>query len=116
RPRDDHGGARLVAARQSRAGGEGSLALRVAHFIQRYPPALGGSEAYFARLSRWCAAAGDDVTVFTTNALALEAFWSRDGRCVPAGNTVEDGIEIRRYGMWRFPGRRYLLKPLSLLP
>ena len=22
--------------------------MRVAHFIQRYPPALGGSEAYFA--------------------------------------------------------------------
>ena len=24
--------------------------MRVAHFVQRYPPALGGSEAYFARL------------------------------------------------------------------
>ena len=90
--------------------------MRVAHFIQRYPPALGGSEAYFARLSRWCAAAGDDVTVFTTNALALEAFWSRRGRCVSAGNSLEDGVEVRRYGLWRFPGRRYLLKPLSLLP
>src|SRR5438132_1398950 len=33
--------------------------MRAAHFVQRYPPALGGSEAYFARLSRHLAAAGD---------------------------------------------------------
>ena len=26
-------------------------AMRIAHFVPRYPPALGGSEAYFARLS-----------------------------------------------------------------
>ncbi len=32
--------------------------LRIAHFVQRYPPALGGSEAYFARLSRYLAARG----------------------------------------------------------
>jgi hypothetical protein len=50
--------------------------MRLAHFIQRYPPALGGSEAYFARLSRYCAAHGDDVTVFTSDADALESLWS----------------------------------------
>jgi glycosyltransferase involved in cell wall biosynthesis len=90
--------------------------MRVAHFIQRYPPALGGSEAYFQRLSRFLAADGDAVTVFTTNAIDLEAFWSRRGRCLPAGRSVEDSIEVRRYPLWRFPGRRYLLKPLSLVP
>src|SRR5438067_4367276 len=90
--------------------------MRVAHFVQRYPPALGGSEAYFARLSRYLVAAGDQVTVFTTTAADLEAFWSRRGRCVPAGITVEDGVEVRRYAPWRWPGRRYLLKALSLIP
>ena len=40
--------------------------MRIAHFVHRYPPALGGSEAYFARLSRFLAAQGDQVTVFTT--------------------------------------------------
>ena len=49
--------------------------LRVAHFVQRYPPALGGSEAYFAPPGNYLVAAGDAVTVFTTNALDLEAFW-----------------------------------------
>ncbi len=80
--------------------------MRVAHFIHRYPPALGGSEAYFARLSRWLAASGDEVTVFTSNAVDLEALWSPAGRCLPAGVTREDGVEVRRYDGWRPPGRR----------
>ena len=90
--------------------------MRVAHFVQRYPPALGGSEAYFARLSRSLAAAGDEVTVFTTNALDLEAFWSRRGRCLPADVTHEEGVEVRRYPLWHLPGQRWLLKALSYLP
>ena len=90
--------------------------LRVAHFIQRYPPALGGSEAYFARLSRYHAVHGDRVTVFTTNALDLEAFWRLSARTLPAGVTHEQGVEVRRYSLLRWPGRRWLLKPLSLLP
>lgn len=90
--------------------------MRVAHFIQRYPPALGGSEAWFARLSRFLATAGDQVRVFTTNALDLEAFWSPAGRCLPAGIVQDQGVEVKRYPLWRCPGRRYLLKPLSLVP
>src|SRR5438874_1637257 len=90
--------------------------MRLAHFIQRFPPALGGSESYFARLSRYLAGAGDEVTVFTTNAIDLEAFWSRRGQCVPAGVGNEDGIEVRRYPLWRWPGRRYLLKAASFFP
>src|SRR6266478_4355594 len=90
--------------------------MRVAHFIQRYPPALGGSEAYFARLSRFLADRGDEVTVFTSNAIDLEAFWSRRGRTLDAGIVAEDGVEVRRYPLWRWPGRRYFLKLLSLFP
>jgi L-malate glycosyltransferase len=90
--------------------------MRVAHLVQRYPPALGGSEAYFARLSRYLAAAGDEVTVFTTTALDLEAFWSRRGRCLPSGTTHEDGVEVRRYPLWRLPAQRWLLKPFRYFP
>ena len=50
--------------------------MHVAHFIQRYPPALGGSEAYFARLGDYLDANGDDVTVWTTTAVNLSEFWS----------------------------------------
>ena len=59
--------------------------MRLAHFIHRYPPALGGAEAYFGRLSRYCAAQGDAVTVFTSNALSLDAFWSSRGSSLLAG-------------------------------
>jgi glycosyltransferase involved in cell wall biosynthesis len=90
--------------------------MRVAHFVQRYPPALGGSEAYFARLGRFLAGCGDRVTVFTTNALALEAFWARAGDRLLPGTTWEDGVEVHRYSLWSWPGRRYLLKTLSRLP
>jgi glycosyltransferase involved in cell wall biosynthesis len=90
--------------------------LRVAHFVQRYPPALGGSEAYFARLSESLAAQGHQVSIFTSAALDLEGFWSRHGRCLPAGSSQQNGVEVQRYGLWRWPGRRYLLKALSLVP
>jgi glycosyltransferase involved in cell wall biosynthesis len=56
------------------------------------------------------------VTVWTTNALDLESFWSPRGRLLPAGDTHSDGIRIRRFPLWRMHGRRWLLKPLSLIP
>jgi glycosyltransferase involved in cell wall biosynthesis len=90
--------------------------MRVAHFVQRYPPALGGSEDYFARLSRHLAAAGDDVTVFTTTAVDLPAFWSTSGRCLRPGRRVEDGVEIRRFSLWHLPYQTRILKALSFVP
>jgi glycosyltransferase involved in cell wall biosynthesis len=90
--------------------------MRIAHFIQRYPPAMGGSEAYFARLSRHLVARGHQVTVFTTNAYDLEAFWSTRGRCLRAGIVMEDGVEVRRYTLLRCLEHRRVLKLLSFLP
>ncbi len=90
--------------------------MRIAHFIQRYPPALGGSEAYFARLSRFLAEQGDEVHVFTSNAVDLEAFWSRRGRCLPMGVSADGAVEVNRFPLWRWPARRYCLGLLSLFP
>jgi glycosyltransferase involved in cell wall biosynthesis len=108
----------IWAASVWRIPGRGTVAVgrRIAHFVQRYPPALGGSEAYFARLSRHLSAAGDHVTVFTTDALDLEAFWYRRGRRLPATTEMIDGVEVRRYPLWTWPLRRYVLKPISMLP
>ena len=88
----------------------------VAHFIQRYPPALGGSEAYFARLGRYLTDRGAHVSVWTTTALALEAFGKPGAKQLPAGVSAEAGLLVRRYAPWHWPGRRYLLKALSFLP
>ncbi len=90
--------------------------MRVAHFVQRYPPALGGSEAYLARLSRYLAARGHEVTVFTTTALDLDAFWATRGKCLPPGTSFQDGVTVRRYALWRLPWHTRCLKALSLVP
>jgi glycosyltransferase involved in cell wall biosynthesis len=90
--------------------------MRIAHFVQRYPPALGGSEAYFARLSRHLAERGHQISVFTTNAFDLEAFWTTRGRCLRPGVSIEDRVEVRRYRLQRCPEHRRVLKLLSFLP
>jgi len=83
--------------------------MHVAHFIQRYPPALGGSESYFARLGEYLNEHGDDVTVWTTTAVELSEFWSgRSSRTAVRGR-------LRKYRPLTFPARRYLLKALSLI-
>lgn len=90
--------------------------MKIATFVQRYPPALGGAESYFRRLSQYHAAAGDHVDVWTTDALDLTAFWSPAGRRLPTGIEADGPVQVRRFGLWRMRGRRWLLKPLSLLP
>ena len=90
--------------------------MHVANFIQRYPPALGGSEAYFARLSGWLRDRGHQVSVWTSTAFDLSAFWSHEGKKARAGVNVEDGITVRRYDPSVWFARWHTLKALSLLP
>src|SRR5262249_51462942 len=107
RPRPPGGYHRRTSREQGGSFPPRGSRMRVAQFGQRYPPALGGSEAYFARLSQSLAGNGDAVEVWTSNALDLEAFWSPRGRCLPAGVTVEEGVMVRRYPLWRMHGRRW---------
>ena len=54
--------------------------------------------------------------MFTTNAVASEAFWSADAEVLPAGRDADGEVSVRRYPLLHFPGRRYLLKAMSLIP
>lgn len=91
--------------------------MRVAQFVHRYPPALGGAEAWAERLSRYLVAERHDLTVWTTTAVDLSAFTQRGHRELAPGTDSADGVTVRRYRpSLRFPGRRLLLKGLSLLP
>jgi glycosyltransferase involved in cell wall biosynthesis len=84
--------------------------------VQRYPPALGGSEAYFALLSEFLVNCGFSATVFTTAACDLDAFSSYRGRRFRPGVTVQEGVSVRRYPLTLFPGQRHALRLLSMLP
>ena len=107
------------------------MPLHVAHFVPRYPPALGGAESYARRLSEYLTAAGDSVTVWTTTAVTLEEMWtdtlrreraSGTGgplarsrrRGTPAGD--RSVVSVTRYFPLTFPLRRYVLKAISLFP
>jgi glycosyltransferase involved in cell wall biosynthesis len=91
--------------------------MHVAQFVHRYPPALGGAEAYTQRLCDYLAARGDGVTVWTTTAVELEEMWSaRNNMALPSPGTAVPGLSVRRYPPHSVPGRRYVLKALSLLP
>lgn len=87
--------------------------LHVALFVHRYPPAVGGAEAYAARLNDYLSRRGDHVTVWTTTAVALEDLWQGTGR---ACDPVPPDAPVRRYPTCWFPLRRYVLKALSLVP
>ncbi|HJZ55115.1 MAG TPA: glycosyltransferase family 4 protein, partial [Gemmataceae bacterium] len=89
--------------------------MHVAQFVQRYPPALGGSEAYAERLSRFLAEHGDTVTVWTSTAIDLAEMWRR-GRDQHSPGSATPACAVRRYRPLRFPARRSVLKVLSLLP
>lgn len=90
--------------------------MRIAHFIHRYPPAHGGAEAYMARLSEALVEAGHSVTVFTTTALELTAFWNRRSRQLPAGISWHNGVKIQRFPLHHLPAHRWILRSLSLIP
>lgn len=91
--------------------------MRIIHVTHRYPPAVGGAEAVFARLSRHLAGRGHQVSVHTTTALDLHAFWDSSGKQLPPGTSVEDAVTIHRHRLFHVPlVHRYLLKALSLIP
>jgi glycosyltransferase involved in cell wall biosynthesis len=91
--------------------------MHVAQFVHRYPPALGGAEAWAERLGRYLVSQGDRVTVWTTTALDLPAFTRRGYRELPPGDVEQDGVTVRRFApSLRWPGRRWLMKAASLVP
>ena len=82
---------------------------RFLHIVQRYAPYEGGSENYVRELSERCAAAGDTVTVATTDAWDLEYFWNPRVRRVAAPpEEIVNGVRVLR-----FPVRHYPVSPLG---
>ena len=74
--------------------------MRILHLIQRYPPAIGGSENWAAALAARQARAGHAVEVMTFDLLGEDEFWHprlRNNRVpLPPDETI-DGVRVRRY-------------------
>jgi glycosyltransferase involved in cell wall biosynthesis len=75
--------------------------VRVLHLIQRYPPAVGGSETWCREVSQYLSALGDDVKVLTLDILEEEEYWQHpayDRWRVQLGRVDWDGgVLVRRY-------------------
>ena len=49
--------------------------MKVLHLIQRYSPAVGGSETWCREVSRYLNSLGDKVKVLTLDILEEEEYW-----------------------------------------
>ncbi|MFO7634605.1 MAG: glycosyltransferase, partial [Caldilinea sp.] len=77
--------------------------MRILHIAPRYWPALGGAESHIAELSQRLAAEGHTVTVVTTTAQSLDAFWSRLGQTASSATVEHEGVRILRFPVRHFP-------------
>lgn len=72
--------------------------MNILHVVQGYYPAIGGSEFLIKNLSeKLVALFGDDVTVFTTNALNCEGFVLPSAELLPPGEEVINSVKVRRF-------------------
>ncbi len=78
--------------------------MHVLHVIQRFYPYAGGSEGYFQELSEQFVQDGHRVTVLTTDAWDLDHFWAPGRKTVAEPETVHNGVQIKRFPVWRVPG------------
>lgn len=92
----------------------------------RYLPAVGGAEVYLATIAEYLVQKGHQVTVATTTALDIHAFWDRRGRLLDHHQEEINGVQVRRFPLHPLPGtpltyhalRRglWLLSRLKLFP
>lgn len=75
--------------------------MRIVNIIQRYPPAIGGSETWCQEVCRYLAKRGHKVKVLTLDVHKEEEYWRdpRDEeRTLSLGRfTLDEGVVVRRY-------------------
>ncbi len=76
--------------------------MKILHVTQGYAPARGGTEMLMQRVSEELVRQfGDDVTVFTTNCLNCEGFYSPRSPRLPVGCEQINGVRVRRFDVRR---------------
>ncbi len=91
--------------------------MRIAWFIHRYHPCLGGSETFGRSMVSRFVAAGHAVDVFTSDAHDLWYFTDRRRRRVTEPRTeIIDGATVHRFPVRHLPMQRYVARALSYVP
>jgi glycogen synthase len=75
--------------------------MKILNIIQRYPPAVGGSETWCQEVCRWLAQKGHEVAVLTLNVDNEEELWrepnDEDRTLVMGKLMIDRGVRVRRY-------------------
>jgi glycosyltransferase involved in cell wall biosynthesis len=91
--------------------------MKIAWFIHRYHPCIGGAETYARAMVRRFVAAGHSVDVLTSDAHELSYYVDRRRRRVEAPRESRvDGARVRRFAVRHLPLQRYVGKILSYAP
>lgn len=97
--------------------------MRILHVVQRYHPAIGGAELYMEEISARLAAAGHQVTVFTSDALDSDLFLDPERRRAVELSSTHRGVQVDRFPVRHLPasqttylGLRRLMLLLSDVP
>lgn len=85
--------------------------MHIVHVVQLYHPVSSGSVQYFVEIGRRLAAEGHTVTVLTTVAYDLEAFWQTGRREIDVPYEFEHGCHIYRFPVVRL-GSHPLIYPV----
>jgi glycosyltransferase involved in cell wall biosynthesis len=90
--------------------------MRIAFVVPRFYPYRGGYENSILWLARGLVEKDHQVTVFTTSAYDLEAFWLPEFRTLGAGIENVEGIAVHRFPISYQKWIRRSLRTLSFLP
>ena len=90
--------------------------MHIVFVVPRFHPYKGGYENHILSVARHLLGAGNRVSVFTTTALDLEAFWLAGFRTLPPGAETCEGIETLRFPISYRRWRRRAGRLLSFLP
>jgi glycogen(starch) synthase len=90
--------------------------MHVAFVLPRFFPYPGGYENSVLALSKYLVQRGHRVTVFTTVASDLEAFWLPDFKTFPEGEISLEGVTVRRFPICYNVLRRRATRLLGLVP
>ncbi len=78
--------------------------MHIVHVVQLYHPVSSGSVQYFVEIGRRLVAEGHTVTVLTTTAYDLEAFWQSGRREIECREETHLGCRIIRFPVVRWGG------------